>query len=149
MKNKNAIKILLADDDTDDRSFFEKALTDIEMNTLLSEVRDGEQLIEYLNLNTKNLPDILFLDLSMPRKTGFECLSEIRENGLFNNIYIVMFSTSYTKDKEYEQGMIKTLLENGAQHYIRKPNDLKFLKEEIQKVLAQVIEKKKNNLNKN
>lgn len=140
----NAIKILLADDDTDDRIFFERALINTNIPSQFASVRDGEQLIEYLNSHLENLPEVLFLDLSMPRKTGFECLTEIRENNNFDAIHIVMFSTSYTKDTGYEQGMIETLLQNGAQNYIRKPNDLHLLQESIHKVLTEIATIKSN-----
>jgi len=140
-KKNNPIKILLADDDTDDRFFFDKALKEVETLTHLKTVHDGEQLMGYLSANLENLPDVLFLDLSMPRKTGFECLSEIRENKMFNGIYIVMFSTSYTKDTIYEQGMIKTLYEIGAQDYIRKPNDL----DQLKKAIASALDRMKKN----
>src|SRR6187551_2672130 len=90
-----ALNILLADDDIDDRFFFEKALTEIPIATQLKTVGNGEELMEYLEKNPTNLPDILFLDLSMPRKTGFECLIEIREDKLFEKLYVVMFTTSF------------------------------------------------------
>jgi CheY-like chemotaxis protein len=80
------IHILLADDDIDDRGFFEKALLEIPIACQLTMVQDGEQLMDYLNKHTMELPDVLFLDLSMPRKTGFECLTEIKENLLFSDL---------------------------------------------------------------
>jgi CheY-like chemotaxis protein len=89
------LKILLADDDTDDRFFFEKALNELSLNTHLTTVHGGEQLMEYLLENTKNLPDVLFLDLSMPRKNGIECLSEIKENKQLEAVPVIMFSTSF------------------------------------------------------
>ena len=69
-----------AEDDKDDRFFFEKALAEISFNTNLTTVLDGEQLMDYLLKNPEQLPDIIFLDLSMPRKNGFECLAELKEN---------------------------------------------------------------------
>ena len=80
--------ILLADDDIDDRFFFSKALKEIPISTNLTTVHDGEELMHYLEKNSKSLPNILFLDLSMPRKTGFECLYEIKDNEKFKDIPI-------------------------------------------------------------
>src|SRR5688500_20391697 len=71
------IKVLLADDDIDDRYFFEKVLKSLMVNTELATVEDGERLMIYLAENSEKLPDILFLDLNMPKKNGTECLSEI------------------------------------------------------------------------
>jgi CheY-like chemotaxis protein len=70
-----SINILLADDDTDDCFFFEKALREISITTQLTSVSDGERLMDHLSKNLGKLPDVLFLDLNMPRKSGFECLT--------------------------------------------------------------------------
>lgn len=134
--------ILLADDDIDDRFFFSKALKEIPLLTNLTVVHDGEELMNYLEKNTENLPDILFLDLSMPRKTGFECLYEIKDNENLKDMPVVMFSTSFPSDNTYEQGMIETLKKIGAQDYIRKPGDFTLLKELIHNIITQEIEKK-------
>ena len=134
--------ILLADDDIDDRFFFSKALKEIPLLTHLTVVHDGEELMNYLEKNTENLPNILFLDLSMPRKTGFECLYEIKDNEKLKNMPVVMFSTSFPSNNTYEQGMIETLKKIGAQDYIRKPGDFKLLKELIHNIITQEIEKK-------
>lgn len=134
--------ILLADDDIDDRFFFSKALKEIPLLTNLTVVHDGEELMNYLEKNTENLPDILFLDLSMPRKTGFECLYEIKDNEKLKDMPVVMFSTSFPSDNTYEQGMIETLKKIGAQDYIRKPGDFTLLKELIHNIITQEIEKK-------
>ena len=72
------INILLADDDVDDCLFFEKVLKEISIKTNLSIVNDGEQVVAYLLKNMAKLPDVIFLDLNMPRKNGFECLSIIK-----------------------------------------------------------------------
>jgi CheY-like chemotaxis protein len=139
------LNILLAEDDSDDRFFFAKALNELSIESHLIKVHDGEQLMNYLSENVENLPDVLFLDLSMPRKTGFECLSEIKENKLIKYFPIIMFSTSYARDKSYEQDMINILYNLGANDYIRKPNDYEKLKQVIYHSLLKVQEKKLHN----
>ena len=134
--NLKQLHILLADDDTDDRFFFNKALKEIPIATHLTTVHDGEELMNYLSENTENLPDILFLDLNMPRKTGFECLSEIKENKMLKELPVVMFSTSYPKDMNYERDIINTLLNIGAYDYIRKPGDFEQLKRAIHQAIT-------------
>jgi CheY-like chemotaxis protein len=144
MKNKqqNApLNILLADDDKDDRFFFEKALQELPVATHLTTVQNGEQLMDYLDINSAHLPDVLFLDLSMPRKTGFECLSEIKENEKLKNLPVVMFSTSFTRGIELEMNLINMLSRMGSQDYIRKPGDFEQLKEVIHQALVRVAEK--------
>ncbi len=78
--NSKQLHILLADDDIDDCNFFDKALQALPISSNLTTVRDGERLMKYLGENSKQLPNVLFLDINMPRKSGFECLSEIKEN---------------------------------------------------------------------
>jgi len=144
--NINQLNVLLADDDTDDRSFFDKALREIPIATHLTFVHDGEQLMNYLSENSKHLPDVLFLDLNMPRKNGFECLSEIKEDNKFKDLSVVMFSTSFPQDINYEENMIKTLLKIGAQDYIRKSGEFAQLKQDIHNALSKVIENNLHNM---
>jgi CheY-like chemotaxis protein len=140
--NKKQLNILLADDDADDCFFFEKALSEISIDTRLNTVNNGERLMDYLSKNLEQLPDVLFLDLNMPRKSGFECLTEIVENIKLKDLPVIMFSTSYTLDPNYEQSMIDVLYKLGAQDYIRKPGDFTKLKELIHQSLIKLIEKR-------
>jgi CheY-like chemotaxis protein len=143
--NAKQVNILLADDDADDCFFFEKALREISIATQLTTVNDGERLMDYLSKNSEHLPNVLFLDLNMPRKSGFECLTEITENSKLKDLYVVMFSTSYTLDRNYEQSMIDVLYRMGARDYIRKPGDFSKLKELIHHSLTKVLEKRSLN----
>lgn len=135
------LNILLADDDMDDRSFFDKALKEIPIASQLITVNNGEQLMEYLIDHSGQLPDVLFLDLSMPRKTGFECLSEIKENKKLKALTIIMFTTSYTKDFDLEDNLRNTLIRMGATDYIRKPAGFEELKMVIQQALTNLAVK--------
>ena len=140
------LNIMLADDDRDDRFFFTKALKEIPIATHLTTVNDGEQLMDYLSENSVHLPDVLFLDLSMPRKTGFECLSEIKENKKLKELPVIMFSTSYTRGIDLEHNLKNTLLKMGAQDYIRKGSDYSHLKQTIHHVLIKEMEKRLGNV---
>lgn len=140
------LNILLADDDEDDRAFFANALKELPVNSNLSTVNDGEQLMEYLSKNSDHLPDVLFLDLSMPRKSGFECLTEMKDDIKLKEIPVVMFSTSYTQDFNYELSMIKVLYNIGAEDYIRKPGSIAELKGLIFHSFLKVIKESRFNL---
>lgn len=140
-----SLNILLADDDIDDRFFFDKALKEIPIATHLTTVHDGEILMKYLFDNSEQLPDILFLDLSMPRKTGFECLSEIKGNVKLKGLSVVMFSTSFSRGIDFEQNMIKTLRKMGALDYIKKPTEFTELKQVIHKALILATTVNNNN----
>ncbi|HQW93310.1 MAG TPA: response regulator [Ferruginibacter sp.] len=136
------LKILLADDDMDDRIFFDKALQEIPVDTTLHTVNNGEELMKYLTENEDRLPDVLFLDLSMPRKTGFECLAEIKENEKLKTLTVIMFTTSFTRGIELEDNLKTTLSRMGAQEYIRKPGDFAEYRTVIQDALTRVKEKR-------
>lgn len=119
------INILLADDDKDDCLLFKDVLIELPLSVVLSIVSNGEQLMKLLNEKDTVLPDILFLDLNMPRKNGFKCLLEIKESEKLKQVPVIIFSTSYQRD------VIDLLYKNGAHHYIRKPNDFSILKDTI------------------
>ncbi len=135
------IKILFADDDVDDRLLFKNAIKGISISTELTTVNNGEELMNYLFKNYKNLPDILFLDLSMPRKTGFECLTEMNEDEQLKNISVVVFTTSFRRDGEFELNLANTLINMGAKNYIPKPSDFVKLKEVVHQELISVLQK--------
>jgi len=108
------LNILLADDDADDRYFFEKAIKSLAVDTNFKTVPDGQRLMEYLYKNIDNLPDILFLDNNMPRKTGSECLVEIKNNEKLKGIPVILCSTSLGDD------FANMLYQNGAHYYLHK-----------------------------
>jgi CheY-like chemotaxis protein len=129
------LKILLADDDTDDCIFFKKALEEISASAELIVVHDGEQLMNYLFENSEHLPHILFLDINMPRRNGLECLNEIKQNEKLKGIPVVMFSTSNSWDT------INSLFKSGAHVYIHKPSDFAQLKQVIHHAIPLAAEK--------
>ncbi len=135
----NTLNILLADDDMDDRYFFARALEEISLPTQLVTVNNGKNLMEYLNEHAQNLPDVLFLDLSMNLMTGFECLAEIKENERLKALPVVMYSTSFTHTPDFEYNLKNTLNKMGAHDFIRKPDNLETLKQTIQNSLKKVL----------
>lgn len=126
---KEYIHIILADDDEDDRLFFTDAFSELKMSTKVQTYNDGVALMEYLNKDEAILPNVLFLDLNMPRKNGIECLQEIKSNDKFRDIAIAIYSTSSSEEHIEETFVL------GANVYIKKPNDFNTLK----KVLSDVI----------
>ena len=143
--NSIQLNILLAEDDQDDRDFFDEALKEILIPVHLTTVYDGEQLMNYLYKNSEHLPNVIFLDLNMPRKNGFECLCEIKENEKLKGLLVVMFSTSFPRDCQYEEDMINRLLKIGAYDFIRKSDNLAQLKQFIHQVINRVAEKESFN----
>lgn len=128
--NNTPIHIMLADDDEDDRNFFNDAINDLKISNKLTIFNNGKELMDYLDHPETVLPDILFLDLNMPCKTGNECLKDIRSNPKFKDISIAIYSTS-SSDKDIEETFV-----GGANIYIKKPNDFSKLKKVLQEVMA-------------
>jgi len=127
--NNNALHILLADDDEDDRLFFKEAIDEIKVKTVVTLLNDGVQLMLYLNQPDVVLPNVVFLDLNMPKKGGMQCLKEIRSNSKLKDLSIAIYSTS-ASEQDIEETFVK-----GANIYIKKPNDFG----ELKKILAEVI----------
>lgn len=120
-------RIFLADDDLDDCLLFEEALREVCTQSSLTTANDGIELMQALESDI--LPDLIFLDLNMPRKNGFECLSEIREKSLFKNVPIIIFSTTAQPEAVYH------VYEKGANYFVCKPNTFQLLKNTIHHVL--------------
>ena len=142
--NLKQLNILLADDDTDDCLFFKEAVEELLMPTKLTTVNDGEQLMHYLTQEVREqnfsplLPDVLFLDINMPRKNGKECLVEMKLNSKLKHFPVIMFSTSYEKE------VVNLLYNNGAHYFIRKPPEFLIFKKVIQQTLALIMQELPN-----
>jgi CheY-like chemotaxis protein len=130
--NAKRLDVLLADDDPDDCQFFKATLVQLVIPTNLTVVHDGEKLMRLLLDEATVLPDVLFLDLNMPRKNGFECLFEIKSNPKLNLLPVIIFSTSF------EQEVVNNLYNSGAQYFIRKPSEFSQFKKIIQQTLTLV-----------
>jgi CheY-like chemotaxis protein len=123
---KHNYSLLLADDDEDDCAFFKEALDELSLPVTLITVNDGVELMNHLTItDSDNLPDLLFLDLNMPRKNGYECLAEIKEINELKDLPVIIFSTSLNME------IVNTMYDKGALYYIRKPGDFSKLKQVI------------------
>lgn len=131
--NSNQIHLLLADDDEDDRLFFQDALDELSLVDSFKAVHNGEQLMQLLLNKDSQLPSLIFLDLNMPRKNGLECLTEIKSNERLKLLPVVVYSTSFDME------IVNLLYKNGARYYIRKPAEFAKLKEVIRLALYSVM----------
>lgn len=110
-------KILLADDDKEDRLIIEDAFREIGLEKEITFVEDGELVLQYLNnVDTPDhLPSLIVLDLNMPRLSGTETLRMLKKHTEYRNIPVKIFSTSMN-DIEKEQCLLL-----GADAYVIKP----------------------------
>ncbi|NEU69314.1 response regulator [Spirosoma agri] len=96
--------VLIADDDADDRMLLEQAMRQNGYDKQIKFVEDGEQLMEYMRREgrfteqTAPWPSLLILDLNMPRKNGFQALTEIKADPALRRLPIVVMTTSSTDE---------------------------------------------------
>jgi CheY-like chemotaxis protein len=114
--------ILMAEDDADDRLLVRDAFTECGTSGKVRFVADGEELVDYLlhrgkytKLSESPRPDLILLDLNMPRKDGREALKEIRAHSELRRVPVVVFTTSRADTD------IARVYELGANSFITKP----------------------------
>lgn len=122
--------ILLADDDPDDRILFKDAIDQISNDIVLHSLPGGVELMNHLLDETNPLPDLIFLDLNMPRKNGFECLEAIRQNERLKNLCVIIYSTS----SQFKD--ILETLNKGANLYFTKPSTFPDLVSRLKKIFT-------------
>ena len=93
-------------------------------------MENGSQLLKKLDTPDFTLPEMIFLDLNMPGKSGNECLKEIRSNEKFAAIPIAIYSTSASNHD------IEETFRNGANVYIKKPSNFSTLKQLVDKAVS-------------
>ena len=100
-------KILLADDDADDRGIFEQILLGKKDVELLATVEDGLEVIDYLKIVSDNshLPDLIILDHNMPRMNGKQTLGYLKSSHRYLHIPVVIYST-YSDHKLIDECVI-------------------------------------------
>jgi len=126
------ITILMAEDDADDRLLVKEAFQESHVVNGIRFVENGLELLEYLRRQGKYTdphqfpaPDLILLDLNMPRKDGREALEEIKADSNLRHIPVVVLTTSQT-----EEDILRSY-EIGAAGYITKPVTVEALVEII------------------
>lgn len=122
-------KVVLVDDDEDDRFLFSEAFDSLKMNTKLALFKNGQEFIDYLEKAASEIPEVVFLDLNMPVKNGLDCLQYLRKNSRFKDVFVAIYSTSSSPED------MNITLTHGANIYIQKPNNFKTLTAVIDKSL--------------
>ncbi|MEO5594102.1 MAG: response regulator [Chitinophagaceae bacterium] len=126
----NNLRLLIVDDDPDDREFFIEAIKDVDETIECITASNGIQALEWLRDTGHPLPDLIFLDISMPLLNGRNCLAEIKKDQRLLTIPVIIYTTSKDIDESRE------LKKMGALHFMTKPRDA----EEIYYPVAVVLE---------
>lgn len=126
---KKTFCILLVDDDDDDRYLLQTAFEESETPCRLDYVADGDEIFRYLDkqvqteTSTEHLPDLILLDLNMPRKNGWQVLNELKQSPLFKHIPVVILTTSKSPEHVHKSYSL------GASSFITKPSSFSTLVE--------------------
>lgn len=121
-------RIFYTDDDADDQDLFHEIVKGLNMGHTVSSHFNGMELMNSLK-NNGNTPHLVFLDLNMPFKNGFEVLEEIRMDEKLKHLPVIIFSTS---DNPQNIAICKNL---GATGYLRKPTSYPEMKSMIRTIL--------------
>ena len=127
--------ILVAEDDSSDAFFLERAFTKSGITTSLRFVRDGQEAIEYLrgdgefaDRKRNPMPDLMLLDLKMPRLNGFQVLQWLRQEGGLKRLPVVIFSSSPLRED------INKAYDLGANSYLMKPHSSEDLAKLVERI---------------
>ena len=127
-KSKNQITILFVEDDDDDFSLIQDAIAEVNIEGCIKRVKDGEEFLNYLlhispfeSLENYPLPDIIFLDLNLPKIDGREALKQINATPELKKIPIIILTTSNSPQD------IEVTYKYGANSYVQKPSSYNSL----------------------
>jgi CheY-like chemotaxis protein len=124
-------KILLVDDDIDDRLIFEEILREMDDDSLLVYAENGQEMLALLDkTKEEDLPDMIILDQNMPKMTGKESLVFLKESPRYRAIPTIIYSTYQIED------FYRECLLLGAQDVIAKPDSLQAYREMIEQFLV-------------
>lgn len=116
--------VLLVEDNPDDRALTVRALRKHHLANGIVEVIDGQQALDFLfaqgefaGRDSRDLPQVVLLDLQLPKVDGLEVLQQMRSNPLTRNVPVVVLTSSM------EQQDLVDSYSFGANSYVRKPVD--------------------------
>jgi CheY-like chemotaxis protein len=122
------LHVLLVDDDADDREIFTWTLNNIYPSAVIATATDGEDALERLE-QWDYIPDIIFLDLNMPRMNGFDFLQHIRRRDKWRELPVIVYSTSSNPRD------IARSRETGATDYIVKGTEMATVRRDLLQAL--------------
>ena len=111
----------IIDDDIDDQELFKEAVKEVDSSIECISASDCEKALKLLKNGEIEIPDIIFLDLNMPRLNGKQCLAELKKEARLKHIPVIIYSTSSEKRDIEETSRL------GAAHFLTKPNKFEEL----------------------
>ncbi|WP_152287285.1 response regulator [Flavicella marina] len=125
----SSLSILLVEDDTIEVMKLNRTISKLNLNHTVIEMKNGELALEYLNGDHK-LPDIILLDLNMPKLNGIDFLSILKEDNELKHIPTIILTTSCN------QKDLQECYNLGVTGYILKPLRYEEYVTKIEKIVA-------------
>jgi CheY-like chemotaxis protein len=128
-QSEQKVRILIIDDDADDRYLMQTAFAENNIQCEIQFVEDGSEVFDFLYRQGKykdvggELPNLILLDLNMPKKDGRQVLLEIKRSPQFQHIPVIIFTTSKSPDD------VRQIYINGANSFVNKPSSFDKLLE--------------------
>ncbi|RKD85238.1 response regulator [Halopiger aswanensis] len=128
-ENTDSDQILLVEDNPGDVRLIREAFRDAEFHAVIHTAIDGVEAIEFLTDEESPCPDLVLLDLNLPRKDGFDVLEEIRNDPELQRVPVLVLTSSTARED------VVSSYEEQANAYLTKPNNPEEFME-----LAQAVE---------
>lgn len=121
--------ILIVDDDEDDKDLFLEALKNVDSSIVCMSAANGEEALRLLQNLEHSMPNLIFLDMNMPRMDGKECLIAIKKMENLQHIPVIIYTTT-SRNEDMEE-----MKKKGAVHFLTKPTEFDKISSEIKYVL--------------
>lgn len=142
--NRSSASILIVEDNPDHAELIEATIRDCEPGIRILNIKNGEEALQHLaTLKRQNAPtpDLIFMDIKMPRMNGIETLIALKQDTYMRDIPVIMLSTS-TNESE-----MRICLKSGAEIYLAKPLQADTFKQQIRPLLEDWRKVPRKNVN--
>jgi len=109
-------RIILVENDEDEQFFMKQGFDQTGLFEILAQASNGSELLDWLETNTRSLPDVILSDLNMPGKNGYEVLEAMQHSSTYGHVPVIITSTSSTPS------ITAKCLALGAADYVVKPD---------------------------
>jgi DNA-binding response OmpR family regulator len=123
-------RLFVIDDDTEDQQIFAEAVSEVDESIQVFTSTSGDDAIKQLESELLMLPDLIFLDLNIPKQNGKQILQRLKSHRSLKTIPVIMYSTSFgARD-------IEEIRKIGASHYLTKPARFDELCKSLRSILS-------------
>ncbi|GAB3512746.1 response regulator [Emticicia fontis] len=124
------INIVLAEKDAEYQEIFQEALEESSIPATLTVVNNGKELMDKLKSAQSPTYNVVVLDMNIPKKSGIQCLKEIRKDHKWNNTFSVVLTSNKNKNQ------VEKAYRAGANLFVTKPDSYSDYIETIRKILT-------------